>query len=310
MSDLVIAIMCGAAVAALFAGVRRIAFSRDASLMFARLGGVQRRHQRERAPILKGLGERIATTQRGSWLYSRLASRHPAVAFSDALAAGTAGLLAGVLVGSLVFGGGSMAVLGGLAGPMVVDRLALRWGGRRVARLEQQLPDALLVQAAALRAGHSILRSLRAVSEEIASPLREEIATTVRDLDLGTPLETALENFKRRSGGKDLELWVTSMLVHKATGGNLAESVEELAGRIRSRLHLRGEIRALTAQGRLSGAVVAAAPLGFFAVLSVTSKDQMDVLFTTPLGLTLLVIGVAMELAGFVWIRRILRVKA
>lgn len=60
----------------------------------------------------------------------------------------------------------------------------------------------------------------------------------------------------------------------------------------------------------MSGAVVAAAPLGFFAVLSVTSKDQMNVLFTTPLGLTILVIGAAMELAGFIWIRRILRVKA
>lgn len=310
MSDLAVALLCGAAVLAIFAGVRSVAFSRDASLLVSLLGGMQRHHKKERRPMLSGLGERIARTQRGEVVSRWVSSRHPAIAFSDAIAAGAAGGLAGGLVGSLAFGGGAMTLLGASLGPVAVDRLALRWGDRRVARLEQQLPDALLVQAAALRAGHSILRSLRALSEETASPLREEIATTVRELDLGASMEDALEHLRSRAGGKDLELWVTSMLVHKMTGGNLAQSVEDLASRIRARLHLRGEVRALTAQGRLSGAVVAAAPLAFFAVLSITSKDQMDVLFTTPLGLTVLVIGVAMELIGFVWIRRILKVKA
>lgn len=310
MSDLAVALLCGVAVLAIFVGVRSASFSRDASLLVSLLGGMQRRDKKARRPMLSGLGERIARTQRGAVVSRWVASRHPAIAFSDAIAAGAAGGLAGGLVGSLVFGGGAMTLLGASLGPVAVDRLALRWGDRRVARLEQQLPDALLVQAAALRAGHSILRSLRAVSEEIPSPLREEIATTVRELDLGASIEDALEHLRTRAGGKDLELWVTSMLVHKMTGGNLAQSVEDLASRIRARLHLRGEVRALTAQGRLSGAVVAAAPLAFFAILSITSKEQMDVLFTTPLGLTVLVIGVAMELIGFVWIRRILRVKA
>lgn len=310
MSDLFISMICGASVVVLFAGLRRIALSRDVAIVFSRLGGMQSRHRKAREPILKTFGERIAKTQYGARMRSRILPRHPAVSFSDALAAGAASVLGGVVTGAIAFGGGAMVVLCGLAGPVVLDRLALRWGGRRVARLEQQLPDALLVQAAALRAGHSISRSLRAVSEEIAPPLREEISTLVRELDLGVSIEAALENFKQRAGGRDSELWVTSMLVHKATGGNLAESVEDLGDRIRSRLHLRGEVRALTAQGRMSGAVVAAAPLGFFAVLSVTSKDQMNVLFTTPLGLTILVIGAAMELAGFIWIRRILRVKA
>ncbi len=147
------------------------------------------------------------------------------------------------------------------------------------------------------------------MAAQTGAPLGHELAETVRAIDLGVPIERALDELTQRSGSRDVELWVTAMQVHRATGGNLTSIVTSLAAQIKERAEMRAEIRALTAQGRLSGMVVAAAPIAFFLLLSVTAKEQMAVLYSTPTGLMLLAAGIALEAAGFLWIRWILRIK-
>jgi tight adherence protein B len=129
------------------------------------------------------------------------------------------------------------------------------------------------------------------------------------EVDFGRPLEQALERFATRIPSKDIDMWVTAMLVHRQTGGNLAGVMDASAQRVSQRLQLRSEIKAMTAQGRLSGLVVAIAPLLFFFLLSIGSREQMEFLFTSALGLTILIAGLAMNVVGMLWIRHALRIR-
>ena len=122
------------------------------------------------------------------------------------------------------------------------------------------------------------------------------------------PVEEALEQFAARTSSRDMDLWVDAMLIHRQTGGSLARVVESLASRVTQRINLRSEIRALTAQGRMSGLVVSAAPLVFFLVLSIGSREQMEVLYTTPLGWVILIAGLTMNALGLLWIKLVLRI--
>ncbi len=263
----------------------------------------------QRRPLLAPASERFARTRAGQRLAGYASRVHPAFSFSDVFTIGLAAMLAGALAGFLLLPFGPLPLVSMLAGPVLADRVFIQLNGRRTARMEKQLPEALALQSSALRAGNSLLGSLRYLAEEPGPPLSEEISRTVREIDLGSHPEAALDRLAVRIGSSDVDLWVAAMLVHRLTGGNLAAVVEALSQRVRDRLQLRGEVKALTAQGRMSGIVVAAAPLAFLVLLSLTSRDQMQVLYQTSTGWVLLVSGLAMEAAGFFWIRLILRVK-
>lgn len=262
-----------------------------------------------RRALLAGIARRIAGTAPGARLARLAASAHPSRPFPDVLGLWLCGLLGGAIAGHVLVGGGPLGVLAALAGPIVADRAASRWGGRRSLRIEHQLPDALALQASALRAGHSLVSALRHVAAEIPPPLGGEVGRAVREIDLGAPLDAAIEGLFASAGGRAAELWISAMLVHRQTGGNLAAMLDSLQARLRERTRLRGEVRALTAQARLSGMVVATAPLAFFLLLGLSSRAQMAEAFSTPVGLVALALGLAMEIAGFLWIRRILRLK-
>jgi tight adherence protein B len=266
------------------------------------------RHDEKRS-LLSGVTERFSRTGIGRKLASRAARNHPSRPFSDVLALWTSGAIGGGVAGWALFGGGPLPIILVVSGPVVVDRVMVRAGGRRTARIEQQLPEAFALQSSALRAGNSLSATLHIMSQEIPPPLGEELALTVRESELGTDLGDALSKMAKRVASRDVTLWVTAMDLHRRTGGSLAQVLESLSARIRERSQTRGEVRALTAQGRLSGLVVAAAPVGFFLLLSATSRDQMSVLYSTPVGLAVLAIGVAFQLVGFLWIRRILKIR-
>lgn len=262
-----------------------------------------------RRALLEGFAGGIARTRLGARLETYAASAHPTVTFSDFLAIGICAVIGGALAGTLLLGPGLPATASALAAPFALDRAFLRVHGRRSGRLEQQLPDALALQAGTLRAGHSLVRSLRVLNEELKPPLQEEASHTLAEIDLGNTLEEALGRLTERCASRDIELWVTAMLVHRHTGGNLAAVIDSLAQRVAQRLQLRGEIRALTAQGRLSGLVVAIAPLAFLILLSVGSREQMQVLYATPLGWGILAAGLVLNGLGLTWIRWIVRIR-
>jgi tight adherence protein B len=311
VTDILVAIGAGLAVSS---GLVLMVSSRrryGATVVLARLGTSTKppHSRRERKVLLEGLAARAAATRLGARLHSHAVRAHPQIPFSDFIALGLCGVIAGTLAGLVVFGGGPLVIASAVAGPVAMDRLLVRFSGRRAGKVEHQLPDALLLQASALRAGHSTTRSLGEIARELPGPLGVEIAQTVREVGLGRSLDHALDQLAARVGSRDIQLWVTAMLVHRQTGGNLAAIVESISARIRERAHMRAELRTLTAQGRLSGIVVGVAPLAFFLLLSMTSRQQMRFLYSTSVGLLLLGMGLALQIAGFLWIRWILRIK-
>jgi tight adherence protein B len=269
---------------------------------------VRTSRQQDKQPLLTGLADAVARNRFGRKLAARAARLHPSRPFSDVLALWSSGVIGGGIAGSLLFGAGPLPILLAVVAPLIVDRVMIRAGGRRTARLEQQLPQAFALQSSALRAGNSLTATLRIMSQELPAPLGEELSLTVREAELGTDIGDALSGMASRVASRDVTLWVTAMTVHRRTGGSLPMILESLGNRIRERMQMRAEVRALTAQGRLSGSVVAGAPVGFFLLLSATSRDQMSVLYSSPMGLAVLAVGIAFQLFGFFWIRRILRI--
>ena len=309
--DLILAILAGAALFGVVAGRVALYRSRQASRLLQRLD-VQAQASSRRAPggpLLEGWAVRVAATRRGAALQRRAEAHHPGVPFSDVLAIGLASALGGWMFAAFMFGGLLLPVIAAVATPYAVDRFFQKLHGNRAARIERQLSEALSLQANVLRAGQSLSRSLRILSEETKPPLKEELGRMLAEVDFGRPLEESLERFAARVPSKDVDMWVTSMLVHRQTGGNLAGVMEASAQRVSQRLQLRSEIKAMTAQGRLSGLVVAMAPLAFFFLLSIGSREQMEFLFTSAIGLGILIAGLTMNVVGMLWIRHALRIR-
>lgn len=219
------------------------------------------------------------------------------------LACAAAGILAFVASGSAVLTVAAAGMVG--ATPRWLLRRLRR---RRLQRFDEQLPDALLTLAAALRAGAATPSALRHLAQEAEAPLAQEFALVLREQRLGIPLDQALANLARRLPSEATVLSVAALRISAATGGNLAEALERVAITVRSRLHLLGRVEALTAQGRMQAWVVGALPPLLLVALSRLEPDAMALLWSTREGWSVLA-GVAMlETIGILWIRRIVAI--
>jgi tight adherence protein B len=193
--------------------------------------------------------------------------------------------------------------------------LARRRNGRLNA-FNKQLPDTITLIANALRAGSSFLQAIEMVVRETRPPISVEFARVIREVNLGLPFEQALENMVRRVRSDDLELMATAIAIQHQVGGNLAEILDSIAYTIRERIRIKGEIRTLTAQQRLSGYVVAGLPIGLAAFLFVAAPNFMDPMFDDrvsiiglPAGVIILMLGGVMMFIGFMAIRRIVDIE-
>jgi len=193
--------------------------------------------------------------------------------------------------------------------------LARRRNGR-LGAFNKQLPDTITLIANALRAGSSFLQAIELVVRETRPPISIEFARVIREVNLGLPFEQALENMVRRVRSDDLELMATAIAIQHQVGGNLAEILDSIAYTIRERIRIKGEIRTLTAQQRLSGYVVAGLPIGLASFLFVAAPGFMDPMFDArasliglPAGVIILAIGGFMMFLGFLAIRRIVDIE-
>jgi tight adherence protein B len=200
----------------------------------------------------------------------------------------------------------ALVAIAALALPRLLSRLlAARW--RR--RLTQQLPDALALWAGLLRAGQGTQQALGQVAQRQAAPLGHELRFILGQVRMGVGLETAFASLRQRADLADLRLLSTLLATHRELGGNLAESLLRLADLLRGRLQMEARIASLTSQGRMQGVVVGLLPLLLMAVLYVMERDAMQVLHTTWQGWVALALIAMLELAGFVLIRRIVRIQ-
>jgi tight adherence protein B len=190
---------------------------------------------------------------------------------------------------------------------------------RRAGRLNafnKQLPDTITLIANALRAGSSFLQAIEMVVREAQPPVTVEFGRVVREVNLGLAFDVALDNMVRRVRSDDLELMATAITIQHQVGGNLAEILDSIAFTIRERVRIKGEIRTLTAQQRLSGYVVAGMPIGLMALLFVLAPSFVKPLFDNPpgimglpAGVIVLAIGGFFMFIGFMAIRRIVAIE-
>lgn len=247
----------------------------------------------------------IGSTRR-AWATSRLGVviDHPVrprlVRPDDAAIAGAAALLGGVVLGpvwSIPVGGAAYAV----------RRLQARRA--RVVPpvvVQERFADVVGAIAAAVRAGSSLPQAIRYAAGEAEPPIRARLEHLVAELDLGVPLDIAIDGWARGLGTEDGDLVAGALDLHRRSGGDLPAVLDQVTATIRDRVGIAREVRSLTAQARLSAWILGLLPVGFFAFLWLTARDEIEGALATPVGIACIVVGLALEGGAFLWIRSLL----
>ena len=194
------------------------------------------------------------------------------------------------------------------------------WLGRRKSgrlnAFNKQLPDTITLVANALRAGSSFLQAIELVVRESRPPISIEFGRVIREVNLGLPFDVALENMVRRVRSDDFELMATAIAIQHQVGGNLAEILDSIAFTIRERVRIKGEIRTLTAQQRMSGYVVGLLPFGLAGFIYLAAPTFFDPMWDPkvniaglPAGIIILGFGVIMMMIGFTAIQKIVDIE-
>jgi tight adherence protein B len=190
---------------------------------------------------------------------------------------------------------------------------------RRRNKFVRQLADALMLLANSLRAGYSFLKGLELVSKEMDPPISVELARMLREINLGATVDDAMNNLGRRINSPDLDIVISAFLVQREVGGNLTEIVEKVAETIRERIRIQGDVRVLTAQGRLTGLFIGALPIAVGIFIWLIAPDYFAPIFgepyrnilgfSVPHGVFIFALAFAWQLIGAVIIYKIVNIK-
>ena len=188
--------------------------------------------------------------------------------------------------------------------------LAPLWYARRKARnrvhsFEAQFPDCLEFVSRSMRAGHAFSVAIDMAHREFSEPLAGELRRAFEEQNLGQPLEIVLRKLSRRVPSMDVQFFVSAVLLQKRTGGNLAELLDKLAQLIRERFKLRARIRAVSAQGLMSGRILSAIPASVAVMMFMVNPQYARFFIDDPVGHRLLVAGLGLQLLGYLIIRKI-----
>lgn len=214
-------------------------------------------------------------------------------------------------ISTLVFliHGGLAAFLAALLS-FAVTLIYLRMrSARRLQRFEEGLHDMLTITANSLRSGYSFIQAINVVTEDMAGPVQQEFARVLDEINVGVPLEQAFKSAAVRIQSEDFNLIVTAILIQRQVGGNLAEVLDQIASTIRERVRLKGEVKVLTAQGRMSGIIFMLLPIGVGTLMYILAPAYVSILFRSLLGIAMLVIAVILQVFGFLVIRKIVDIK-
>ena len=200
------------------------------------------------------------------------------------------------------------AGIGAIIGFFIPGFYVRREQGKRLQRFDDQLADMLNLMVNGLRAGYSTLQALEAVSKELPPPISDEFRRVVQEMQLGIPMERALDNLFRRINSKDLDLVITAMNVQREVGGNLSEILETISHTIRERVRIKGEIRVLVSQVMMSGRFLAVMPVILAIGLYFLNRSYMMNFFndeTRWLGIPMLIAGAVLIGIGYFAMQKI-----
>ncbi len=180
---------------------------------------------------------------------------------------------------------------------------------RRLKAFIHAFPDAIDMMVSAIKAGHAFNQAMKLVGDEAPDPVGVEFKKTFEQYNLGINLKEALLNLSNRVDSLDLKLFVTAILLQRETGGNLTEILDNMSYTIRERFKLIGQIKTYTAQGRMSAWILGTLPLAFVLIISALNPGYLEPLFKDKLGHYVIAIAAFMQVVGFLFIQRIVRIK-
>ena len=213
------------------------------------------------------------------------------------------GVIGFIISSSLIF-----AFIGMVVGAFLPRMYVKRQEKNRLKKFDNQLSDMLNLMVNGLRAGFSTLQAMEAVSRELPPPINEEFHRVVQEMQLGIMMEDALDHLLRRINSEDLDLVITAINVQREVGGNLAEILDSISFTIRERVRIKGEIQALTAQGRATAWVISAMPIALTALLFLINRSYIMQFFnpeTRSCGIPIIVLAAVMIITGFVATQKI-----
>lgn len=189
--------------------------------------------------------------------------------------------------------------------------LVWMWWRRRsrFKKFAKQLPDALELVGRALRSGHSLASGMSVVVQEMPAPISAEFGNVYEAQNLGIPIEQAMKDMLRRMPNLDLKFFVTSVVIQRQTGGDLAEILDKISHIIRERFKILGQVQALTGEGRISGVVLMALPIALFFVVYHLNPQYVMLLFTDPLGRKMIAVAAVLQVMGAIAIKKIVNIK-
>ena len=217
--------------------------------------------------------------------------------------------IAGTLISWMYFRAPMAAAITGLVGAYLPFMKINMDRGSRMELFEEQLPDAIDTMKRALRAGHPLGASLKLVAEELDNPVAEEFEMTFNDINYGNDVRRAMLGLLSRIPSVTVMALITSILVQKETGGNLAEILEKISIVIRSRFKLQRKVKTYSAEGRMSAWILAAVPLVLFVTLWFSTPGYLNVLLEDEGGKKMIMYGFFSGVVGIFWIRKILRIE-
>ena len=218
------------------------------------------------------------------------------------------GIFLGWLLGGRDTGGWLAILLGGVVGFFIPRFYVRREQGRRLIRFDNQLADMLGLMVNGLRAGYSTMQAMESVSRELPPPISDEFRRVVQEIQLGVPMEIALDNLLRRIPSRDLDLVITAVNVQREVGGNLAEILDTISHTIRERVRVKGEIRVLTSQVMMSGKFLALMPIGMLTAMYFFNRNYLMHYFdpeTKIIGIPVLIFSGFIILIGYFTMTRI-----
>ena len=222
--------------------------------------------------------------------------------------AAVAGIILGWWVNLFVFWPLSSLLFGAALGALPYGYVRFK-RQRRMAAFEEQFPEALDFLARSMRAGHAFSVSLEMLGAESPEPLGQEFRTLFNEQNLGAPLEVAFENMLRRFPLVDVRFFASSVMLQKQTGGNLSEILLRLAYVIRERVRLKGQVRAISAHGRLTAGILTAMPVVLMLVLFIVAPGYLQGMARDPDGKYMILAAIVAQFLGYYFIRRIIRIK-
>ncbi|WP_240974479.1 type II secretion system F family protein [Crystallibacter degradans] len=212
--------------------------------------------------------------------------------------------LAGLLLGGPVLG-----LLFAVIAPFIAHLVLSQLIRQRRSKFDAQLGDTLQLLTGGLRAGHSILRAIDAAATEADSPTSEEMRRIITETSLGKDLLQSLNDTSVRMANEDF-MWIAQAIqINREVGGDLAEVLDQVSGTIRERTEIKGQIKALAAEGKFSAYILMALPIGIVVMLSVVNPNYIAVLFTEVLGWVMIGVSVILMIIGGLWLRKIIDLK-